>query len=143
MNPLVPVVLFGVTAAGGATLATFHVRKGWAPALIAYAHGGLALTGLGTLTAAVHDGSATGLARWALAVLSLAVLAGAGFLVGYRLRARPIPRPFIAIHGLVAVTGYALLLAGVFGEHRSPHPDVQISQQTAPAALDVAAVGSS
>lgn len=116
MSPLVPVVLFGITAAGGAALAAFHVRKGWAPAVIAYGHGGLAVTGLGTLTAAVQGGSATGLARWALALLSLAVLAGAGFLVGFRLRARPIPRPLIALHGLLAATGYALLCCAVLGE---------------------------
>jgi hypothetical protein len=142
VNPLVPVVLFGVTAVGGATLAAFHFRKGWAPPLIAYGHGGLALGGLGTLTAAVHEGSATGLARWALAVLSLAVLAGAGFLVGFRLRGRPIPRAFIAIHGLVAAIGFGLLCAGVFCEDPSGTDYLLISRQTAPAAVDVAAVGS-
>lgn len=142
MNPLVPVVLFGVTALGGATLATYHFRKGWAPALVAYGHGGLAISGLGTLTAAVHDGTATGLARWALAVLSLAVLAGASFLVGFRLRERPIPRPFIVAHGLVAAAGVALLCAGVFCEDPSGSDDLLISQQATPAVLDVAAVGS-
>lgn len=110
--------LFGLTALGGATLATFHIRRGSAPAAIAAAHGLAALTSLGALGAAVHEGTAQGLARVALGVLSLAALGGAYFLIGFRLQGRPIPRPFIAGHALLAVTGFALLCAGVFGRPR-------------------------
>jgi hypothetical protein len=116
--PQLAVGLFGLTALGGATLATFHFRRGAAPAAIAGLHGLAALTSLGTLTAAVVEGSATGLARAALGVFSLAALGGAYFLIGFRLLGRPIPRPFIVGHGLLAVTGFALLCAGVLGRAR-------------------------
>ena len=50
----------------------------------------------------------------ALGVFVLAALGGATIFVGFHLKERPLPIPLVIGHGLVAVTGFVLLLLSVF-----------------------------
>ena len=114
-TPVIAVGILGVAALGGATLATFHLRSGSAPKALAYGHGAIAATGVGTLAGAVIQGTATGLACWSLALFALAAAGGLTLLFAFRLRERPIPPAFIVGHGLIAATAYVLLCLGVLG----------------------------
>ena len=42
-------------------------------------------------------------------------LGGAGIFLGYHVRERELPIPLVLGHGLVAATGYVILLVSVFG----------------------------
>jgi hypothetical protein len=46
----------------------------------------------------------------ALVILILAALGGATLFLGFHLRNKPLPMPFVIGHGLIAATGFALLL---------------------------------
>jgi hypothetical protein len=81
---------------------------------MALGHGAVAATGLGLLIYAAFDPSIPTLGQVALGVLVLAALGGATIFVGFHLRQRPLPIPLVIGHGLIAVTGFLLLLATLF-----------------------------
>ena len=108
-------ILLTLAALGGATLATLHVKKGTAPLALAALHGLVAGTGL--LLFAWHaikfgTGGMAGTAGLSLACFVLA--APFGFMMlGLHLRKRRLPRTVMALHALLALSGYALLLATI------------------------------
>ncbi|HEY2837886.1 MAG TPA: hypothetical protein VGJ26_01970 [Pirellulales bacterium] len=110
-------IVLGLAALGGLTLAGTRLSGQPRPQTwMAVGHGLVAATGLGLLIYAVVAGSVPQLAQVALGVLILAALGGAAIFVGFHLRERPLPIPLVIGHGLVAATGYALLLASIFGQ---------------------------
>lgn len=116
VSRMVLLVLFGLAALAGVTMAVMVARgRSRPPTAIAVAHGaaaGAALVGLGF---AVAGGDIGGLGKVALWVFMAAALGGATMFIGFHLRKRALPKPVIAIHGLVAVTGFVLLLIALLG----------------------------
>jgi hypothetical protein len=110
-----PVVLFALAALGGAFMASLVFRgKPHPPMGIAIGHGLLAAAGLVTLLFAVMGGQAPGLAKAALVIFVIAALGGFT-LFAMHLQRKALPKPVVAIHGLVAVTAFALLLVAILG----------------------------
>jgi len=111
----VAAILFAMAAAGGLLMLVMCLRGAdRPPTWLALGHGALAVAGLITLIlAAVNDGLPQ-LAQIALGVFVLAALGGSFLFFGYHLKNRPLPKPIIIGHGLIAATGLALLLTEVF-----------------------------
>lgn len=104
-------VLFGLAALGGLTLAGIRFSgKPYPPTWMALGHGAVAATALGVLAyTAATDGVPT-LAKVALGVFVLAALGGATLFFGFHMKGRALPIPLVIGHGLIAATGFALLL---------------------------------
>lgn len=104
-------VLFGLAALGGITLAGIRLSgKPYPPTWMALGHGVVAASGLGVLIyTAATDGVPT-LAQVALGVFVLAALGGATLFLGFHMRGRALPIPLVIGHGLIAATGFVLLL---------------------------------
>lgn len=104
-------ILLGLAALGGITMAAMRVRGTPLPPMwLALVHGAVAGTGVGVL---IYFAVATGipaLAQVALGVFILAALGGATLFLGFHLRNKPLPILFVIGHGLIAATGYALLV---------------------------------
>jgi len=101
--------LFTLTALGGAALASFPLRGlGRPPTWLALGHGGLALCSFAALFYAAMSGL-SGLATLALVALLLAASGGATLFLGFHLRSQPLPLVLVVGHGLLAITGVALL----------------------------------
>src|SRR4051812_36932345 len=108
-------IVLALAALGGLTLAGIRLSGKPRPQTwMAVGHGLVAATGLGFLIYAEATGSVPQLAQVALGVLILAALGGAAIFVGFHLREQPLPIPLVIGHGLIAATGYALLLASIF-----------------------------
>jgi hypothetical protein len=108
-------IVLGLAALGGLTLAGIRISGApRPPTWLAVGHGLVAATGVGLLIyAAVTTGLPT-FAQIALGVFVLAALGGATLFLGFHLREKALPIPLVIGHGLVAVTGYALLLMSIF-----------------------------
>ena len=110
---LTALVLFGIAAVGGLTMAVQRFRGAPHPPLpLALVHGALAATGLVVLILAVTGGGAVSLAKAALVVFLIAALGGF-FLISQHLTKKLLPKPVVVVHALVAVTGFILLLVAV------------------------------
>jgi hypothetical protein len=111
-----PVVVLGLAALGGATMAIMRLRGMLQPPTwLAIVHGVVAATGVVLL---IYNVAATEVAeqvKLALGILLLAALGGAGLFIGFHMRGRRLPIPFVLAHGLVATAGYVLLLMSVWG----------------------------
>jgi len=106
-------ICFLVGAVGGLVLAVSVFRNrlpSWALSLV---HAALGAAGLVFTLMAVMNG-APAMARTALIVLVVAALGGF-FLASFHLRGRPGPKPVVALHALLAVTGVGLLASVVLG----------------------------
>ena len=100
-----------LAAIGGATLAAIRLRGApWPPLWLAVVHGIVAATGIGILIYAAVSTGIPQLAMASLAVFVIAALGGATLLLGFHLRSKALPIPFVLGHGLIAVIGYVLLL---------------------------------
>ena len=115
-------ILLGLAALGGLTVAGMRLSgTPRPPTWMALGHGAIAAAGLACLIyAATVSPGLPQLAQIALGVLILAALGGAIIFVGFHLQGQPLPIPLILGHGIIAVTGYVLLLISVFGWLRSP-----------------------
>jgi hypothetical protein len=108
-------ILFAVAAIAGLTIAFIRLNgRDFPPMWLALLHGAFAASGLVALAMVVIGGGAAQPARIALGGFVLAALGGF-FLFSFHLRRRALPVPLIAIHGLVAVVAFALLLAAILG----------------------------
>ncbi|MEX2317351.1 MAG: hypothetical protein WD669_09385 [Pirellulales bacterium] len=105
-------IVLGLAALGGLTLAVIRLRGvPWPPTWLALVHGVVAATGVGLLiAAAVSPDGIPQLAKIALGVFIVAALGGAFLFLGFHLNRKPLPIPFVIGHGLLAVTGFVLLL---------------------------------
>lgn len=108
-------VVLGLAALGGLTLAVIRLTgTPRPPTWMALGHGVVAATGLGLLISVVLSGGVAWLINVALGVLVLAALGGATIFLGFHVRNRALPIPLVIGHGLIALTGYVLLLVGLF-----------------------------
>jgi hypothetical protein len=115
MLPLhVAAVLLGLAALGGATMVAIRLRGVPLPPLwLALGHGAIAASGVGYLAYLAYDAGIPQLAQIALGIFVLAALGGAFVFVTFHLKSRPLPIPIILAHGLLALTGYALLVTAI------------------------------
>ena len=110
---VIALVLFALAALGGLYMASVVFRGAERPpTAIALVHGAAAAAGLIALIVAVMGMTDPGLARTALIVFIVAVLGGA-FLFAQHMQNKALPKNVVAIHGLVAVTGFVILLVAV------------------------------
>jgi hypothetical protein len=109
-------VVLGVAAAGGLALAGIRLSGSpRPPTWLALAHGAIAATGLGIFIYAAVTTTLPQLGMVALGVIVLAALGGATLFLGFHLREKALPLPLVLLHGVIAVTGYVLLLMTVYG----------------------------
>jgi hypothetical protein len=110
------VIVLGIAAAGGVALAGIRLSgTPRPPTWLALVHGAIAATGLIILIYTALNTTMPTLALWALGIFVLAALGGAVLFLGFHLREKALPIPFVLGHGLIAATGYVLLLMGVYG----------------------------
>jgi hypothetical protein len=110
------VIVLVLAAIGGLTLAAIRLGgKPWPPLWMALGHGAVAALGVGLLLYAAVSTGIPGLAQVALGIFILAAIGGAVLLVGFHMRAKALPIPFVLGHGLIAATGLVLLLLSFFG----------------------------
>lgn len=108
-------IVLGIAALGGLTLAGIRLSgTPRPPTWMALAHGAIAATGLVILIYAAVNTTLPGLAQVALGVFILAALGGATLFLGFHLREKALPIALVLGHGLIAVTGYVLLLLSIF-----------------------------
>jgi hypothetical protein len=110
-------IVLALAALGGLTLAVIRIRGApWPPLWMALGHGAVAAAGIGLLIyAAMSPEGIPVLAKIALGIFVVAAAGGAGLLLGFHLRSKPLPIPFVVFHGLLAATAYVLLLLSSFG----------------------------
>jgi hypothetical protein len=105
-----PIVLFALAAAGGLVLAFLRFNEKPIPTALAVVHGLIAASGLVALGSVAFENGAPDLARIALGLFVLAALGGF-FLFSFQLRAKPLPKPVVIIHGAVAAVALLILLS--------------------------------
>jgi hypothetical protein len=111
----VAAIVLGLAALGGLALAAIRLMGSpRPPTWMALGHGAVAATGLGLLIYAAIDPGIPKLAQIALGVIVLAALGGSTIFLGFHVRERPLPIPLVVGHGLIAATGYVLLLVTIF-----------------------------
>jgi hypothetical protein len=99
-------IILALAALGGVTLAVIRLRGApWPPMWMALGHGAVAAIGVAIL---IYAAATTGIPRTAQIALGIFVLA-------FHRAGKPLPIPFVIGHGLIAVTGYVLLLLSLFG----------------------------
>ena len=110
----VAALLLGLAALGGATMVALRLRGRSLPPLgLALGHGGIAASGLAYLAYQAYSPGIPQLAQIALGIFVLAALGGAFIFVAYHLKNRALPIPIILGHGLLALTGYVLLVTAI------------------------------
>lgn len=112
----IPAIILGLAALGGLTMAVMRFRGiPHPPTWLALGHGAIAATGLGLLAYQAVNPGIPGMAQIALAVFVAAALGGIAMFALYHLKNLPLPIPFVLGHGIIALTGFALLLASIYG----------------------------
>jgi hypothetical protein len=107
-------VLFAIAALGGLTMAAMRLRGAdRPPSSFAMLHGLLAGAGLTLLVYAWCTVGIPVLAQYSVIVLALAAAGGAYMNLRYHSQMLPLPVPIMVGHALVAVSGFALLLAAL------------------------------
>jgi hypothetical protein len=107
------VILFAIAAVGGLAMAILHFRGRTPPPVwLAVLHGLFAACGLVVLLLAVMRAAVHG-ATVALVVLLVAALGGFT-LVSFHVRRRALPNALVIGHALIAVAGFAVLLAAAW-----------------------------
>ena len=108
--------VLSLAALGGLTLAAIRLSgKPRPPTWMALGHGFVAVIGLILLGYAAATDGIPQLAQIALGVFVLAAIGGATMFLGFHIKERALPIPFVVGHGLIAIAGLALLLFAVFG----------------------------
>ena len=104
-------VLFALAAIGGLIMAVVRFRGAdRPPSAIAMGHGFLAGAAVTLLIYAAAAAGVPGLAIVALVILVIVALVGVALNLMYHDKLRPLPKPTIVVHGIVAVIGFILLL---------------------------------
>jgi hypothetical protein len=105
------VIVLGLAALGGLTLAIIRLRGAPAPPTwLALVHGAVAATGVGLLANVYLTVGLELYAKIALVIFILAALGGLVLFLGFHLAGKALPIPLVIGHGLIAVSGYVLLL---------------------------------
>lgn len=107
----VAIVLFAFAAAGGLIMAATRISGDQnPPAWLAMLHGLLAGAGLTLLLFAAFTVGLPAYGTWALILLIVAALGGVFMNLGYQEKKKPLPKPVLYIHALIAVVGFILLI---------------------------------
>jgi hypothetical protein len=107
-------VLLTLTALGGLVMGVIRLgRNANPPSWLALLHGLLAAMGVTLLLYAYLTGGVPALAGWALLLFLVAGLGGAYLNLGYHVKAVLLPKAIVAVHAVIAVAGYVLLLMAV------------------------------
>lgn len=108
-------ILFALTALGGAVMAAIRLAgKPQPPLIIAGGHGLLAAMSLAVLGYAVFAQGAPFLAQVAFGMFVATAGGGLVLLLGFHLRSRPLPIPFVLGHGALALASLGVLLVAIF-----------------------------
>jgi hypothetical protein len=108
-------IVLGLAALGGLTLAIIRLSgKPYPPTWMALGHGAVAATGVGLLAYAAYNPGIPSLAQYALGVFFLAAVGGLTLFLGFHMRQKALPISFVIGHGLLAATGYGMLLMTLF-----------------------------
>jgi hypothetical protein len=107
-------IVLGLAALGGLAMAGIRLTGApRPPTWLALGHGAIALTGLGLLIYTAATSGIPELAQVALGIFMLAALGGLVMFLGFHLKNKPLPILFVVGHGLIALTGLALLLISI------------------------------
>ena len=104
-------IVLGLAALGGLTMAIIRLRgarirrSGWRSLTVLWRPPAWACSHMRTSRRVSRNWRST-----ALGVFVLAILGGAVLFLGFHLNRKPLPIPFVIGHGLLAVTGYVLLI---------------------------------
>jgi hypothetical protein len=110
---IIAAVLFAIAAVGGVVMALMRLSgRELPPMALAIVHGLFAAAGLVTLLLVVFSPGVTLLPKIALLVF-LAAAVGGFVMFGYHLKNRPLPIPFVLIHGAVAICAFVLLIVAI------------------------------
>lgn len=108
-------VLLGLTALGGVLMAGMRFSGAdRPPSWIAMAHGLLAGAGLTLLLYAGFTAGIPSMAWIGVLVLAVAALGGTYLNLAFHAKLLPLPKNIVVVHALLAVAGYALILASAF-----------------------------
>jgi hypothetical protein len=103
---------FALAALLGMYLLSFVLRGKETPKAIVFTHGPVAAIGIILLVVYLFKG---GPDPWESLVLFVLAAMGGLYMISRDLTGRPIPRWLAVVHGLLAVTGFVLLLVFAFG----------------------------
>src|SRR5436190_86096 len=104
-------IVLGLAALGGLTLAAIRLSgTPRPPTWMAIGHGIVAASGLILLGYAAATDGIPQLAQIALGVFVLAAAGGATIFLGFHVKQRALPIPFVLGHGIIAIAGFVLLL---------------------------------
>lgn len=110
---IIAAILFAAAIAGGVMMTVLRLRgRKRPPNWLALLHGIGAGAGLVVLLIAALGPGIPGWGRISLAVFLLTALGGFG-LLSYHMRGRALPVSLIAVHGVVAVVAFVLLLLAI------------------------------
>lgn len=108
-------VLLAIAALGGLTMAGIRFGgKPQPPTWLAMLHGFLSAAALTLLLYAYFTVGLPALASWALLLFLFAAAGGAFLNLNYHWKMLPLPKGIIVGHALIAVAGFALLLAATW-----------------------------
>ena len=111
----VAIVLLAITALGGIAMAAIRMStKANPPAWLAMLHGFLAGSAATLLLYAALVGGLPGSANLGLGLLLVAAAGGVLMNLGYQWKQRLIPIGIVAVHAVVAVVGFVLLVMAAY-----------------------------
>jgi len=111
---MLPLGLFAVAAIGGLIMAVRIFAGGTPPWVLSLLHAAFGAAGIVTLYLAVAGSAVGGLAWIALGLFVVAALGGF-FLASFHLRGQAHPKAVVALHALLAVSGFGILAGLAFG----------------------------
>ena len=107
-------VLFGISALGGLIMAGIRFSGPNPPAWLAMLHGFLSAAALTLLIYAACTVGLPKLADLAIVLFIIAALGGVAMNLVYQWKMIPLPKWLVIVHGLLAVSGFVLLLAALW-----------------------------
>ena len=106
-------IVLAVAALGGLVVAAIRLSgTPRPPTWLALVHGVIAVCGLVLLASNVASAPSAipPMLQWSLGIFVVAALGGAVMFLGFHMRGVPLPIVLVLGHGLIAVTGFVLLL---------------------------------
>lgn len=104
-------IILSLAVLGGLTMLAIRLNgTPRPPTWLALGHGAIAVSGVALLAYSAANEGIPQLAQISLGLLILAALGGISIFVLFHLKNLPLPLPFVLGHGLLALTGLALLL---------------------------------
>ena len=109
------IIVLGLAALGGLTMAGIRLSgTPRPPTWMALGHGAIAAVGLVLLGNVWRSPGLPWLAQVAFGTMVLAAVGGLGMFLGFHLRGRALPILMVLGHGLIAASGFGMLLMSYF-----------------------------